>query len=143
MLDEVVGKNHLGEINVKCDWSNLKFTDNVDVLMAVNPQGIGFNERFEVIMPTNENTFAKRLVGKHRNDPSISALLDHYKALFEYNSYLESSSDLELEMPTDNIPVWIQKKYTITLQCIRIHKRYFCCLVQCDSSLPRVKISAH
>ena len=112
MLDEVVGKNQLRETNVKCDWSNLKFAENVDVLMAVNPQGIGFNERFEVIMPTNENTFAKRLVGKHRNSPSISALLDHYKALFEYNSYLESSSDLELEMPSDNTPVWIQKEKT-------------------------------
>ena len=112
MIDEVVGKNQLGETNVKCDWSNLKFAENVDVLMAVNPQGIGFNERFGVIMPKNENTFAKRLVGKHRNGPSISALLDHYKALFEYNSYLESFSDLELEKPSDNIPVWIQKEKT-------------------------------
>ena len=112
MIDEVVGKNQLGEINVKCDWSNLKFTDNVDVLMAVNPQGIGFNERFEVIMPTNENTFAKRLLGKHRNGPSISALLDHYKALFEHNSYLESSLDMELEMPPGDLPIWIQKEKT-------------------------------
>ena len=110
MLDEVVGKNQLGETNVKCDWSYLKFAENVDVLIAVNPQGIGFNERFEVIMPTNKNTFAKRLVGKHRNGPSISALLDHYKALFEYNSYLDSTLDIELEMPSGDLPVWIQKE---------------------------------
>merc|ERR1712020_500860 len=111
-LDEVFGKNQLGETNVKCDWCYLTFPKNVEVLMAVNPQGIAFDQRFEVIVPTNENTFARRLVGKHRNCPSISALLDHYKALFEYNSYLESSSDMELEMPPDNTPVWIQKEKT-------------------------------
>ena len=111
-LDEVFGKNELGELNVKCDWSHLKIPSNVDVLMAVNPQGIAFKQRFQVIMPTNENTLARRLVEKHRNCPSISTLLDHYKALFEHNSYLDSTLDIELEMPLDNIPVWIQKEKT-------------------------------
>ena len=111
-LDEVLGKNLVGETNFKCDWSNLIFPKNVDVLMAVNPQGIAFKHRFEVIVPTNENTFSRRLIGKHRNCPSISALLDHYKALFEHNSYLESSIDMELEMPPGNLPVWIQKEKT-------------------------------
>ena len=79
-LDEVFGKNQLEETNFKCDWSNLRIPKNVDVLIAVNPQGIEFKQRFEVIGPTNKNTLARRLVGKHRNSPSISALLDHYKA---------------------------------------------------------------
>ena len=111
-LDEVFGKNQLGETNIKCDWSHLRFPKNVDVLMAVNPQGIAFKQRFELIVPTIENTFARRLVGKHRNCPSISALLDHYKALFEHNSYLESSPDMELEMPHGSLPVWIQREKT-------------------------------
>ena len=115
-LDEVFGKNHFGndqgETNVKCDWSYLRFPKNVDVLMAVNPQGIAFNQRFQVIVPTNENTLARRLVGKHRNCASISALLDHYKALFEHSSYLESSLDMELEMPPGDLPLWIQKEKT-------------------------------
>ena len=109
-LDEVFGKNELGELNVKCDWSHLKIPSNVDVLMAVNPQGIAFKQRFQVIMPTNENTLARRLVEKHRNCQSISTLLDHYKALFEYNSYLDSTLDIELEMPSGDLPVWIQKE---------------------------------
>ena len=110
-LDEVVGKNQIGENNVKCDWSNLRFPKNVDVLVAVNPQGIAFKQRFDVIIPTNENTFTRRLVGKHRNCPSISVLLDHYKALFEENSYLESSLDMESEMPpSGDLPIWIQKE---------------------------------
>ena len=111
-LDEVFGKNHQGRINVTCDWSNLRLPKNVDVLMAVNPQGIGFKQRFEIIAPFNENTLARRLLGKHRNCPSISALLDHYKVLFEHNSYLESSLDMELEMPPGDLPVWIQKNKT-------------------------------
>ena len=109
-LDEVFGKNHLGETNIKCDWTGLKFSKNVDVLMAVNPQGIEFNQRFDVIVPTNEDTFARRLVGKHRNCSGISALLDHYKALFQHNSYLDSSLDTELEMPPGGLPIWIQKE---------------------------------
>ena len=109
-LDEVFGKNQLDETNVKCDWSKLRLQKNVDVLMAVNPQGIAFNQRFEVLVPTNDNTLARRLVGKHRNCLSISLLLDHYKALFEENSYLESSLDMESEMPPPgDFPVWIQK----------------------------------
>ena len=64
-LDEVFGKNHLGERNIKCDWTGLKFYKNVDVLMAVNPQGIEFNQRFDVIVPTNEDTFARRLVASN------------------------------------------------------------------------------
>ena len=111
-LDEVLGKNLVGETNFKCDWSNLIFPKNVDVLMAVNPQGIEFQQRFGVIVPTNENLLARRLVGKHRNSQSISALLDHYKALFDQNSYLESSLDMELEMPSGEHPVWIQKEKT-------------------------------
>ena len=111
-LDEVFGMNQLGEMNVKCDWSNLSFPHNVDVLMAVNPQGIAFKQRFEVIMPTNENTLARRLVGKHRNCQSISALLDHYKAIYDQNAYLESFQDLELEMPPGDLPIWIQKEKT-------------------------------
>ena len=111
-LDEVFGKNQLGESNVYCDWSNLRFPKNVDVLMAVNPQGISFKQRFEVFVPANENTLARRLVGKHRNCSSISSLLDHYKALFEHSSYLESSLDIELEMPSGTLPVWIQKEKT-------------------------------
>ena len=117
-LDEVVGKNQIGENNVKCDWSNLRFPKNVDVLVAVNPQGIAFKQRFDVIIPTNENTFTRRLVGKHRNCPSISVLLDHYKALFEKNSYLESSTDMELEMPSGDLPVWIQKEKTVRHQTV-------------------------
>ena len=109
-LDEVFGKNQLGETNFKCDWSNLRIPNNLDVLIAVNPQGIDFKQRFQVIVPTTENILARRLVGKHRNSPSISALLDHYKALFEQNSYLESSIDMELEMPSGDLPIWIQKE---------------------------------
>ena len=110
-LDEVVGKNQVKDTNVKCDWSNLIFAKNVDVFMAVNPQGIAFKQRFEVMVPTNENTLARRLTSKHRNCQSISFLLDHYKTLFEHNSYLESSIDLESEMPPPgNLPVWIQKE---------------------------------
>ena len=109
-LDEVFGKNQLGKTNVKCDWSDLRFTENVDVLMAVNPQGIAFKQQFDVIMPSNENTLARRLVGKHRNCQSISALLDHYKAIYEENTYLESFHDLELEMPPGDLPIWIQKE---------------------------------
>jgi len=77
--------------------------------MAVNPQGIEFNQRFDVIVPTNEDTFARRLVGKHRNCPGISALLDHYKALFQHNSYLDSSLDMELEMPPGRLPNLFKK----------------------------------
>ena len=117
-LDEVFGKNQLGESNVYCDWSNLRFPKNVDVLMAVNPQGISFKQRFEVFVPANENTLARRLVGKHRNCPSISSLLDHYKALFEHSSYLESSLDIELEMPSGTLPVWIQKEKTVRHQTV-------------------------
>ena len=109
-LDEVFGKNQLDETNVKCDWSKLRLQKNVDVLMAVNPQGIAFNQRFEILVPTNNNILASRLVGKHRNCLSISLLLDHYKALFKENSYLESSLDMESEMPPPgDFPVWIQK----------------------------------
>ena len=104
-LDEVFGKNQLGETNFKCDWSNLRIPNNLDVLIAVNPQGIDFKQRFQVIVPTTENILARRLVGKHRNSPSISALLDHYKALFEQNSYLESSIDMELEMLSGDLPI--------------------------------------
>ena len=111
-LDEVFGKNQLGKTNLKCDWSHLRFPKNVDVLMAVNPQGIAFKDRFEIIEPTNENTLARRLVGKHRNSQSISELLEHYKALFENSSYLDSSLDIELEMPHGDLPVWIQKEKT-------------------------------
>ena len=111
-LDEVFGMNQLGETNVKCDWRTLNFPNNVDVLMAVNPQGIAFKQRFDVIMPTNENTLARRLVGKHRNCQSISVLLDHYKAIYEQNAYLESFPDLELEMPPGDLPIWIQKEKT-------------------------------
>ena len=109
-LDEVFGKNQLDETNFKCDWSKLRLQKNVDVLMAVNPQGIAFNQRFEILVPTNDNILARRLVGKHRNCLSISLLLEHYKALFKENSYLESSLDIESEMPPPgDFPVWIQK----------------------------------
>ena len=81
--------------------------------MAVNPQGIEFNKRFEMILPKNENTFSKRLVGKHRNCQSISELLEHYKALYKHNSYLDSSADMESDvLPPGNLPIWIQKKKT-------------------------------
>ena len=101
----------VGETIFYSDWSNLRLPENVDVLMAVNPQGISFKQRFEVMMPTNEKTLARRLVTKHRNCLSISHLLDHYKALFEHNAYLESSMDIESEIPPPgNLPVWIQKQ---------------------------------
>ena len=109
-LDEIFGKNLFGEANDTCDWSSLIFHNNLDVLMAVNPQGIAFKKRFEVIMPKTETIFARRLFGKHRNCKSISVLLDHYKAMFENNAYLESSLDLELEMPPGDLPIWIQKE---------------------------------
>ena len=113
ILDEVFGKNALGETNVKCDWSGLTFYQNVDVIMAVNPQGIEFNKRFEMILPKNENTFSKRLVGKHRNCQSISELLEHYKALYKNNSYLDSSADMESDvLPPGNLPIWIQRENT-------------------------------
>ena len=142
-LDEVFGKNQLDETNVKCDWSKLQLQKNVDVLMAVNPQGIAFNQRFEVLVPTNDNTLARRLVGKHRNCLSISLLLDHYKALFEENSYLESSLDMESEMPpSGDLPVWIQKEknesdYNV-LQFIKDNftSSYSVTLLYHDSSFP-------
>ena len=52
-LDEVLVRN----VHTKSDLSQIDYRDNVDVLIAVNPQGVDFKQRFMIIPPKNKHTY--------------------------------------------------------------------------------------
>ena len=115
LLDEIVVKNDGGELNTGYDWSNLDLRPNVDVFLAVNPQGRDFTSKFQMMVPKKNDLRYWQLFGKHRNSYGISILLDHYKYIYEsFNAYLDGSKDVieESELPQGRQPVWIQKGRT-------------------------------
>ena len=122
LVDEIMSSSE----GAKADWSQL-ITDrpNIDVILALNPQGIGGDVNFQVIPPpTSKKVLAKQLLMKHRNCFEISLLMEWLKHLIHLKdgklqspSILDPSRDKELN--SDNLPegrtsVWLQKAEVIS-----------------------------
>ena len=88
MVDEVLPMtSDSRDNNVTYDWSSLKLSNKVDVIMAVSPSS-GYSvqdQQFQVIPPCHPNIFTLQLKQKYRNfaelDRLLSCLKRHHKDL--------------------------------------------------------------
>ena len=118
LIDEIMNYNEKEETKI-ADWSGLDtFRTNVDFLIALNPQGIKFNDNYVVVPPKNTNaTLSQQLLTRHRNGYEIGIILEilkHNQPLKHKtnHSYLDSSNDSELDpskLPNSRLPIWIQR----------------------------------
>ena len=119
LIDEIMNYNEKEGTTI-ADWSDLDtFRTNVDFLIALNPQGIKFNDNYVVVPPKNTNaTLSQQLLTRHRNGYEIGIILEILKhnqpkgTQHSYNSYLDSSNDSELDpskLPNSRLPIWIQR----------------------------------
>ena len=112
LVDEVLPVNEFSSKNEFSDWSNLNTTQyNIELLIALNPQGINFMNDFKVIPPPSDfRTLSQQLFGRHRNSFEGFHLLEHFKRL-PNTSYLDSSNDTVLDkenLPIGRLPVWLE-----------------------------------
>ena len=114
MLDEIIPHPH-SEGSTR-DHFNLEELDlsnsNVHLLLAVNPASMfsGFNKKFKILHPKDENALVSQLFMKHRNGYLISIFLEHYKS-FQVQGRLDDSQDIPIKednLPPGRCPVLIQ-----------------------------------
>ena len=80
MVDEVLPWTGPNE---ETDWSNLKPSSQVDLIMAVSPAPTygGFGQAFQVIPPASQPTiFTQHLVEPYRNFAELDRLLSCVKS---------------------------------------------------------------
>ena len=122
LIDEVISINEkMSTSNNLCVWSNLltKLT-NIDFLIALNPQGIKFKNKFKVVAPTSKSTISQQLIYKHRNSFECDCVVEHFKSLPK-TSYLDTCNDLKAEessLPVGRTPLWIEEITEITVETI-------------------------
>ena len=82
LVDEVVSVNEVSKAKSLCIWSNIHTKiDNLDFLVALNPQGVKFKSKFRVVPPKNKNTLSQQLIYKHRNSFECDSIIEHFKSL--------------------------------------------------------------
>ena len=69
LIDEILSINILTANNNLCDWSSLAIPSNIDVLLALNPQGVNFKRKFQIIPPKSKDTISQQLIEKHKIFP--------------------------------------------------------------------------
>ena len=133
LIDEVLPSNEKELENYNYDSFDCSTLDisfkNLDLLMAINPSGRAFGNRFRVIPPKNSNTITQQLLVKHRNSFEIFLILEHWKYITAGNyGFLDSSFDMELDksnLPSGRLPVWIQVEGNVNccqvLQIVKDH----------------------
>ena len=112
LVDEVLAVNEFSSKNELSDWSNLDTTqNNIELFIALNPQGINFTNDFKIIPPPLDfKTLSQQLFGRYRNSFEGFHLLEHFKSL-PNTSYLDSSNDTVLDkenLPIGRLPVWLE-----------------------------------
>ena len=121
LIDEILSVNERSANNSLCNWSNLNISlTNVDFLIAINPQGVKFKNKFKVVPPKSPNTLSKQLIGKHRNSFECDLFVEHFKSIPK-TSYLDTCNDLSLErknLPPGRVPVWIDELEEQTVESI-------------------------
>ena len=112
LIDEILSVNEFSDANSVSKWSKLKTSyQNLDFLIAINPQGVKFNKKFKVIPPKSQNTLCQQLLNKHRNSFECDLILEHFKSIPK-TSYLDTCNDLSLErqnLPSGRVPLWIDQ----------------------------------
>ena len=112
LIDEILSVNESSESNGVSKWSKLNTTlPNIDFLIAINPQGVKFKNKFKVIPPKSPNTLSQQLVNKHRNSFECDLFIEHFKSIPK-TSYLDTCNDLSLQkqnLPPGRVPVWIDE----------------------------------
>ena len=111
LIDEILSINILTANNNLCDWSSLAIPSNIDVLLALNPQGVNFKRKFQIIPPKSKDTISQQLIEKHRNSFECDLLVEHFKSLPK-SSYLDNCNDIKLDklyLPPGREPVWIEE----------------------------------
>ena len=121
LIDEVVSVNEMSNNKSLCVWSKMNTTmDNVDFLIALNPQGVKFKNKFRVVPPKNKNTLSQQLIYKHRNSFECDSLVEHFKSL-PNTSYLDTNNDLKTEqssLPTGRMPLWVEENTESPIETI-------------------------
>ena len=121
LIDEVISVNELSNSKALCVWSNMSSTmNNVDFLIALNPQGVRFKNKFRVIPPKNKNTLSQQLIYKHRNSFECDSVIEHFKSLPK-TSYLDTCNDTKMEpsdLPTGRTPLWFEEMTEIDVKTI-------------------------
>ena len=124
LIDEVVSVNEQSTNKSLCVWSNLDTElSNVDLLIALNPQGIKFKNKFRVVPPKNKNTLCQQLVYRHRNSFECDSVIEHFKIL-PNTSYLDTSNDVKLDksnLPTGRTPLWLEEMSEMAIEDIFDH----------------------
>ena len=82
MVDEVLPWTGPREETDIHDWSNLKVSSQVDLIMAVSPAPLSFSgQPFQVIPPASQPTiFTQHLVEPYRNFAELDRLLSCVKS---------------------------------------------------------------
>ena len=121
LIDEVVSVNEMSNNKSLCVWSKMNpAMDNVDFLIALNPQGVRFMNKFRVTPPKNKNTLSQQLTYKHRNSFECDSVVEHFKSL-PNTSYLDTCNDMKLEptyLPMGRTPLWFEEMTEIDVQTI-------------------------
>ena len=121
LIDEVISVNEVKTAKSLCIWSNIDTTiDNLDFLVALNPQGVKFKRKFRVVPPKNKNTLSQQLTHKHRNSFECDSIVEHFKSL-PNTSYLDTNNDLKTEqsnLPPGRLPLWVEEIIEIPIENI-------------------------
>ena len=121
LIDEVVSVNEQPTNKSLCIWSNISTSiNNVDFLIALNPQGVNYKSKFKVIAPKNKNTLSRQLIHKHRNSFECDSIVEHFKGL-PNTSYLDTCYDLKTErssLPVGRTPLWFEEMTEIAIEKI-------------------------
>ena len=121
LIDEVVSVNEVSSAKSLCVWSNINTTiTNLDFLIALNPQGIKFKNKFRVVPPKNKNTLSQQLIHKHRNSFECDTIVEHFKSL-PNTSYLDTKNDLKTEqssLPIGRLPLWVEEIIEVPIETI-------------------------
>ena len=122
LVDEVISVNEVSKAkSLLCIWSNIQTTmNNLDFLVALNPQGVKFKNKFRVVPPKNKNTLCQQLIHKHRNSFECDCIVEHFKSL-PNTSYLDTNNDLKTEqssLPTGRMPLWIEEIIEVPVEII-------------------------
>ena len=121
LIDEVVSVNEMSNNKSLCVWSKMNTAmDNVDFLIALNPQGVRFKNKFRVVPPKNKNTLSQQLTYKHRNSFECDSIVEHFKSL-PNTSYLDTCYDLKMDqssLPTGRTPLWFEEMTEIAVETI-------------------------
>ena len=97
--------------NLAC-WDELTSQNNVDFLIAINPQALEFENRFKIKPPSDPNTLSQQLFVRHRNSYEVCMFLEFLKHTPFSQSHLDNGDDKELDVPTlprGRLPVWVEK----------------------------------